>query len=94
MARLASRVEIVFSDSLSEIVPETNWLRFDNLRKSHYRGEEVLKECKTLTPISDQEIISPYNIHTLSSRRVLRIKKNINLEIINWFNTKFSKLTS
>ena len=60
-ARLASRVEIVFSDSLCEIVPETNWLRFDNLRKSHYKGEEVLKECKTLTPRSDQEIISPHN---------------------------------
>ena len=35
----------------------------------------MLKECKTLTPISDQEIISPYNIHTLASRRVLRIKR-------------------
>ena len=30
-----------------------------------------------LTPISDQERISPYNIKTISSRQVMRIKKNI-----------------
>ena len=28
-----------------------------------------------LTPMSDQERISPYNIHTISSRQVMRIKK-------------------
>ena len=31
-----------------------------------------------LTPISDQEKISPYNISTISSRQVMRIKKNLN----------------
>ena len=33
-----------------------------------------------LTPMSDQDRISPYNIHTISSRQVMRIKnkKNIN----------------
>ena len=32
-----------------------------------------------LTPRSDQDRISPYNINTISSRQVMRIKKNINL---------------
>ena len=30
-----------------------------------------------LTPVSDQDRISPYNINTISSRQVMRIKKNI-----------------
>ena len=29
-----------------------------------------------LTPVSDQDRISPYNINTMSSRQVTRIKKN------------------
>ena len=41
-----------------------------------------LKTCLTLvnplTPMSDQETISPYNINTISSRQVMSIKKNIN----------------
>ena len=31
-----------------------------------------------LTPMSDRERISPYNINTMSSRQEMRIKKNIN----------------
>ena len=31
-----------------------------------------------LTPMSDQDRISPYKINTISSRQVMRIKKNIN----------------
>ena len=31
-----------------------------------------------LTPIGDQDRISPYNINTISSRQVMGIKKNIN----------------
>ena len=31
---------------------------------------------------------------TISSRQVMRIKKNIDKGIISWSNTKFSKLTS
>ena len=30
-----------------------------------------------LAPMSDQDRISPYNINTISSRQVMRIKKNI-----------------
>ena len=44
--------------------------------------------------MSDQDKISPYNINTISSRQVMSLKKNINEGIINWFNTKFSKVTS
>ena len=46
-----------------------------------------------LTSMSDQDRISPYNINTISTRYVIRIEKNINLEIIGWSNTKFSELT-
>ena len=53
-----------------------------------------LKCLNPLTPMSDQDRISPYNINTISSRQVMRIKKNINKGIISWSNTKFSKLTS
>ena len=34
------------------------------------------------TPISDQDKISPYSIDTISSRQVMRIKKNINQGIV------------
>ena len=46
-----------------------------------------------LTPVSDQNKISPYYICTKSSRQVMRIKKNINWGVTNWFDTKFFKLT-
>ena len=44
--------------------------------------------------MSDQDKISPYNINTTSSRQVMSLKKNINEGIVNWSNTKFSKVTS
>ena len=44
----------------------------------------------SLTPISDQEWISPNNFETTLSRQVMRIKKNMNSNIY----TKFSKTTS
>ena len=37
----------------------------------------MLNKCP-LTPMSDLDRISPYSINTISSRRVMRIKKNIN----------------
>ena len=43
--------------------------------------------------MSDQDRISPYNINTVSSKQVMRIKKNISWGIISWSNYKFSKLT-
>ena len=35
-----------------------------------------------LIPVSDQDRFSPYFINTISSRQVMRIKKNINCKII------------
>ena len=43
--------------------------------------------------MSDQARISPYNVNTMSSRQVMRRKKNINQGTISLYNPKFSKLT-
>ena len=45
-----------------------------------------------LTPMSDQDRISPFKINALPSKQVIRIRKNINKGITSWSNTKFSKL--
>ena len=50
-------------------------------------------QINLLTPMSDQDRISPYNIYTISTRQVMRVKETINLEIISWSNTKFFELT-
>ena len=50
-------------------------------------------DVNSLTPMSDQDRISPYNIDTISCRQVMRIKKNINQGIIGWSKTKFSRVT-
>ena len=34
-------------------------------------------DVNPLTPMSDQDRISPYNINTMASRQVMRIKKKI-----------------
>ena len=39
---------------------------------------QFFQEVNPLTFMSDQDRISPYNINTISSRQVMRIKKNIN----------------
>ena len=43
----------------------------------------VYRFLNPLTPISDQNRISLYSINTISTRQVMRIKKNINLEIVD-----------
>ena len=43
--------------------------------------------------MNDQDRISPYIINATSTTLVMRVKKNINLGIINQSNTKFSELT-
>ena len=47
-----------------------------------------------LTPVSDQDRISPYIINTIAIRQVMRIKRNSNKGIISWSSNKFSKLKS
>ena len=49
-------------------------------------GEQAFlmqKFALDLTLMSDQDRVSPYNINTVSTRQVLRKKKNINLGIIS-----------
>ena len=41
--------------------------------------EEQKITLNPLTPMSDQDRISPHNINTISTRQVMRMKKNINL---------------
>ena len=36
-----------------------------------------------LTPMSDQDRISPYSINTISTRQVMKIQKDINLGIVS-----------
>ena len=47
-----------------------------------------------MTLLIDQDRIFPYIISSISSRQVRRIKAKINLGVISWSTTKFSKLTS
>ena len=67
------------------LVPSWNYI-------SHWMGGNK-KFVNPLTPMSDQDRISPYYICTISWTQVMGIKKTINYGISNWCNTKFSKLT-
>ena len=51
-------------------------------------------QVNPLTPMSDEDRISPNSINTILSRQVMRIKKYISLGIISRSNAKFSELTS
>ena len=53
----------------------------------------TLFSLNPLTPMCDQDRISPYNINTISTRWVMRINENINLGRISWSNPKFLELT-
>ena len=57
------------------------------------KKNKQLLQFDPLTPISDQDRISPYSINTISTRQVMKIQKDINLGIVSWSNTKFSELT-
>ena len=46
-------------------------------RRLFIHGEKK-KKNNPLTPMSDEDKIFPYNINTVSSRQVMRMKKNIN----------------
>ena len=43
----------------------------------------------SLTLMSDQDRISPHNIHTISSGQVMIIKRDINKGVISWSSNKF-----
>ena len=44
--------------------------------------DKVIFPVNSLTPMSDQDRISPYNINTISSRQMMRMNKKIDQEII------------
>ena len=54
----------------------------------------IRSQVNPLTPMSDEDRISPNSINIILSRQVVRIKKYISLGIISRSNTKFSELTS
>ena len=43
--------------------------------------KQTIEKINPLTPMNDQDRISPYNINTISNRQVMRINKNINMGI-------------
>ena len=51
----------------------------------------ALADCNPLSPMNDQDRISPHHILTIQSTQVMRVKKNIIYGIISWSNTKFSE---
>ena len=66
------------TERLQFIDPTFRQRQRSSLSQGSIFSESLLRNLNPLTPISDQDRISPYNINTISSRKVLRIKKNIN----------------
>ena len=64
------------------------------IRKGAYKNLEALdgELINPLTPISDQDRISPYNVNTISSRQVMRIEKNINRGIISQYQILWTNI--
>ena len=55
----------------------------NSVKKSLISGKKIIKTpINPSTTTSDQDIISPHNIHTIESKQVMRIEKNINKQII------------
>ena len=65
-----------------------NWIKIKQKVTEH------MGTLKPLTPMNDQDRISPCNVNTISSRQVMRTKKYIKKRIFSWPTTKFSELTS
>ena len=49
---------------------------------------------KLFTPMSDQDRISPYNINTVSSRQVMRIKNKLTRGLYNLIQYQIPQVTS
>ena len=50
---------------------------------------EKLVPVNHLTSRSDKHLTSPYNIHKLSSKQVMRVLKTYQVEVVSWSNIKF-----
>ena len=57
-------------------------VRIFQKRSVDFLNEAIAEKINPLIPVSDEDIISSYNISTISTRIVMRKKKNINLGII------------
>ena len=57
-------------------------------------GRKIIKTISSFALISDQNRFSHCNINTISSRQVMKIKKNINHGIISRSNTDLPELIS
>ena len=74
------------------------WEKFSHKQNFYFcskNAEYMCHVCQThWLPWVTGKKISPYNVSTISSKQVIKIKKNITKEIfICWFGTKFSELT-
>ena len=54
------------------------------LRQSKKKCIPQILILNPLTPMSDQDRISPFNINTIPTRYVLRMKKDISLGVISF----------
>ena len=57
-------------------------VRIFQKRSVDFLNEATAEKINPLIPVSDEDRISSYNISTISTRIVMRKKKNINLGII------------
>ena len=48
------------------------------VKESYFITHSLLTTLNPLAPMNDQDRLSPYNINTISTRQVMRIKKTIN----------------
>ena len=64
-------------------------LNFTILVANHYKCLNFHIQYNPLTPRSDQHVTSPWNIHTLSSKQVMRILKLTKWKLLSWSNVKF-----
>ena len=58
-------------------------LEFKRLLTVFLWSDKLCMPLDNLIPMSDQDRISPHNINTVSTKQVMRVKKNINLGILS-----------
>ena len=72
--RILNFIDVIFDEDTN--APNTFYLpNFDQPFLAEINGSKQVPY--PYTPMSDKDKISPYSINTISSRQVIRIKKNI-----------------
>ena len=84
----SSRVERINSLIVDKIKVQISFVNYRHL--CTVIMIEGLISINPLTPRSDKNITSPHNVHTLSSKQVMRIFKLIRLKLLSGSNSKFS----